>query len=190
MNGLVNYALEGFLRSTYGAAQWQTIAQRAGLGFDRFGPLLDYPPHLTDRVIAAAAEILHRPRDTVLEDLGTWLVAPRSDGRLRRLLRFGGLRFLDFLHSLEELPGRARLALPDFQLPDMRLRDLGEGAFCLQVQDPFAGAHHLVMGILRAMADDYGALVLIDGGDGAITIQLLDATHAEARQFDLAVGAP
>ena len=44
-------------------------------------------------------------------------------------------------------------------------------------------------GVLRAMADDYGALVLIDsaGTDGtALTVELLDMTFAAGRSCALA----
>lgn len=188
MYGLLNHALEGFLRDTYGVARWRAIAQTAGLAFDRFEPLLPYPADLTDLVVAAASERLGRSSETLLEDMGTWLVSPRSDGRLRRLLRFGGAHFDDFLHSLEELPDRARLALPDLNLPEIRLEEQGGGMFRLRVRELFAGAHHVLMGLLRAMADDYGALVLIEAGSGGIMLQLLDIGHAEARHFDLSVG--
>lgn len=56
----------------------------------------------------------------------------------------------------------------------------------------------VALGALRAMADDYGALVLIDpdlscatGMPGAaLSVQLLEAAHGTGRRFDLAmVGA-
>jgi hypothetical protein len=46
-------------------------------------------------------------------------------------------------------------------------------------------------GLLRAMADDYGALAVIEGEDGAgdgaavLTIRLLDTAFAEGRAFTL-----
>ena len=47
--------------------------------------------------------------------------------------------------------------------------------------------------MLRAMADDYGALVLLDyaepqDGLETVAIRLLDAAHAEGRRFSLAAG--
>jgi hypothetical protein len=193
MHGLVNRAMERFLRETFGAAAWQQIAARAGLPFDSFEALMIYDPALTHAVVAAAAQVLDRPLDTLMEDMGTWLVSHHSGERLRRLLRFGGVGFRDFLHSLEELPARARLALPDLKLPDMRLVDLGGREFTLSTTAPFPQAGYVLMGLLRAMADDYGSLVLLDmAGQGAvgdvIRIQLLDEDFAEGRRFDLAAG--
>lgn len=184
MLGLANHALESFVRGTFGPANWKAIVRRAGLASDHFEPLLRYPPELTDTLVDAAEAQLGRPRDTILEDLGTWLVS-RPEGRLRRLLRFGGVSFLDFLHSLEELPERARLAMPDLVVPDLKLSEHGAGLYTMTTDEHFSGAQHVVVGALRAMADDYGALVLIESGGDEIHIQLLDAQFAEARRFDL-----
>ncbi len=193
MHGLVNRAMERFLRDTFGGSAWQQIAARAALPLDSFEPLMLYDPALTIAVIDAAVLVLGRPADALLEDMGTYLVSRNSDERLRRLLRFGGVGFRDFLHSLEELPARARLALPDLKLPEMRLVDLGRRDFTLSTTAPFPGGGFVLMGLLRAMADDYGSLVVLDmAGQGAkgdmIRIQLLDEDYAEGRRFNLAAG--
>lgn len=191
MHGLINRSIQCFLRDTYGPALWADVAREARLGFDSFEAMLTYEARLTDAVIAAAARCLDRPRETVLEDLGTYLVSHPNLEALRRLLRFGGVSFVDFLHSLEDLPGRGRLALPDLDLPHLRLADLGPGEFALYCQSPLPGAGHVMMGLLRAMADDYGALALLDhqgsGPEGeVISIALLEQRFAEGRRFDLA----
>ena len=149
---------------------------------------------LTEAVIAAASRELNLPRETMLEDMGTALVSHRDRDGLRRLLRFGGVSFRDFLQSVEELPDRARLALPDLHLPDLQLSEDGGGAFTLTAAPPFDGAGYLLIGLLRAMADDYGALVVLDMAPSpdnrdVISILLLDEAHAEGRRFDLAMGA-
>jgi len=191
MHGLINRSIQGFLRDTYGAATWIRVAQEARLAFDNFEAMLVYDPALTEAVLAAAAKVLNRPRDSVMEDLGTYLVSHPNTEALRRLLRFGGVTFEDFLHSLEDLPERARLALPDLDLPSLDLIELGPGEFCLHVAAPFGGVGLVLVGLLRAMADDYGALVLLDRTDDGpgveqISINLLDHSHSKGRKFDLA----
>jgi hypothetical protein len=191
MHGLINRSIQCFLRDTYGPAIWRQVACTAGLGFDNFEPLLSYDPALTEAVLDAASRLLHRPRETVLEDLGTYLVSHPNLERLRRLLRFGGMTFQDFLHSLEDVRERSHLALPDLDLPDLRLLDLGEGVYRLHCSVMLPGVGHIVVGLLRAMADDYGALVLLDhdgcrDGDEVIAVQLLDHRHSAGRRFDLA----
>lgn len=194
MHGLINRSIQCFLRDTYGEALWFAVAQKAGLGLDGFEPMLIYDDRLTGAVIDAAAVLLDRPRESLLEDLGTYLVSHPNLESLRRLLRFGGVGFVDFLHSLDDLPGRARLALPDLDLPRITLQDSGEDHFTLHCASCIEGAGHIVVGLLRAMADDYGALVLLDHSGGApdnerVSIHLLESQFAAGRRFDLAMRA-
>lgn len=191
MHGLLNRSIQGFLRRTYGEAVWLDVAARAGLGPDGFEAMLDYDDNLTDRVINAAALRLDRPRDALLEDLGTYLVSHPDLERLRRLLRFGGTGFVDFLHSLDELPDRARMALPELELPELDLNEQRPDRFRLMCKSPLIGAGHVILGLLRAMADDYGSLAVLEH-EGSwpegeiIRIDLLDPRFSEGRRFDLA----
>ncbi len=190
MHGLSNRAIECFIRDTYGHRVWNEIACAGGLDFETFEAMLRYDPALTEAVLAAASERLGKPRDVLLEDVGTYLVSHPSTEAVRRLLRFGGVTFQDFLGSLEELPDRARLAVPDLDLPDLELIEHQEGAATLYCRSPVAGFGWVLVGVLRAIADDYGALVLLEhlgGGDGVemISIQVHEASFAEGRSFAL-----
>jgi len=190
MHGLINRSIQCFLRDTYGADRWRDIALSAGLGFGSFEPMLTYPPAQTEAVLRAAVAVLDRPRDALLEDLGTYLVADRNLEALRRLLRFGGVTFRDFLHSLDDMRGRGQLALPDLDLPDLELTEHSPDNFTLLCRFQVQGVGHVLMGLLRSMADDYGALVLLDYLGSApegetVSIHLLEARFAEGRRFDL-----
>lgn len=191
VHGLINRAIQTFLRDTYGAATWRRIAREADLGFDSFEPMLLYKRAQTVAVIKAATRILDRTPDSLLEDLGTALVSRSNTDPVRRLMRFGGVTFVDFLHSLEELRGRGRMAVHDLDLPDLQLDEAGPQIYRLTCTTKLPGATQVLTGLLRAMADDYGALVLLEydacsrQGD-AILVHLLDQNHAMARPFDLA----
>ena len=86
-----------------------------------------------------------------------------------------------------------RNALPDLALPPISVSDQGAGRYALGIGPGGAGLGPLLTGLLRAMADDYGALVLIDpcveGPGGAATIQLslLEPRFATPRAFALSV---
>ena len=194
MHGLINRSVQGFLQDTYGDAVWAAILRKADLPHDGFEPMLSYPPEETTAVLNAAALVLHRPVEGILEDMGTYLVSHPNAQTVRRLLRFGGGSFVDFLHSLGDLPDRARLALPDLNLPRLDLMDMGGGIYRLSCEMLLPGVGHAVVGLLRAMADDYGALVLLDHLGPAdapeedrvvVQIHLLSQTHAEAKAFHL-----
>ncbi len=109
MHGLVNRSIQCFLRDTYGAELWAKVASEAGISPAGFEALLSYDDGLTDVVIDAAARRLGKPREALLEDVGIYLAGLEP---LRRLLRFGGVDYVDFLQSLDELPERVRLAVP------------------------------------------------------------------------------
>ena len=191
MHGLINRSFEGFLRITYGAELWAGIVEDLDAGIDRFEPVLHYDDALSYRMLDSAATRLGKAPETLLEDFGTFLVAAPAAERVRRLLRFGGVDYEDFLASLEDLRGRARLAVPDLDLTQLELDDRGGGLYRLTCHTPNRGFGHVYLGLLRALADDYGALVLIDfegAADGAemLSIRLADADFAEGRAFDLA----
>ena len=51
-----------------------------------------------------------------------------------------------------------------------------------------------MLGVLRAMADDYGALAVLDhvgaaDGEETITITLVETDFAQGREFELGIGA-
>jgi len=191
MHGLINRSFESFLKVTYGASLWAGIAEELDAGFEQFEPVLHYDDALSYQMLESASNRLAKPPETLLEDFGTFLVAAPAAERVRRLLRFGGVDYEDFLASLEDLRGRARLAVPDLDLPQLELEDRGGGLYRLVCRSPHKGFGHVYLGMLRALADDYGALVLIefDGdADGAevLTIRLADVDFAEGRAFDLA----
>ncbi|HBQ36105.1 MAG TPA: heme NO-binding protein [Rhodobacteraceae bacterium] len=192
MHGLINRSLEGFIRDTYGKNTWKDVAKAADLGFDSFESMLEYDDALTYAVLDAAAALLVKPRETLLEDMGTYLVSNPKVEALRRLLRFGGVTYIEFLHSLEDLHERAKLAVPELHLPQLHLSGQPQtGDLKLVCAGGYVGFGHVLLGLLRAMADDYGALVLLDGidkgnGSGEISIQLVEASFADGRDFSLA----
>ncbi|MCA1337039.1 heme NO-binding domain-containing protein [Pseudooceanicola marinus] len=194
MHGLINRSLQCFLRDTYGAALWGDVVADADLPVAEFEAMLTYEDALTFRVLDAAEARLAKSRATLLEDLGTYLVShPHNEG-LRRLLRFAGVGYEDFLHSLDELPDRTRLAVSDLDLPQMELRQLSGNRYRITCSAYPPGFAHVLVGILRAMADDYGALVMLDHAghhqqEEVIEVTLVESAFAEGRAFDLGARA-
>jgi hypothetical protein len=187
MDALLLRSLQSYVIDTFGAARWQTVCRRAELPVDTFEPMLWYEPGTADHIAQVVATILRRPVEAVWEDVGIHLVTHPDREGVRRLLRFGGVSYADFLHSLEELPGRARLALPDLEVPDITLSEVGEDRFELRCQSHLRATQRVLVGLLTAMADDYGALCVIEpAGDDRTSISVLDRRHAKARRFDLA----
>jgi len=193
MHGLVNRSIQCFIRDSYGVDVWEEICRDADLGFDNFEAMLTYDNALTEAVLNAACLRLKQPRSSLLEDMGTYMVSNPDLDHLRRLLRFGGDTFEEFLHSLDDLHDRAKLALPDLDFPVLDLREHAPNSFSLIYRWDHHGFGLLVLGVVRAMADDYGALVVLDhnstiggsGDVGTISINLLDGEFTKGRTFEL-----
>jgi len=208
MHGLINKAIQSFLCESFGEALWQDVAQRSGLalelGAEGFEAMQLYDSHLGEAVLASASKLLAIPRESLLEDLGTFLVSNDRLEALRRLLRFGGVSFTDFLYSLDDLQGRTRLAVPELELPELTLSEDGPGRFALTCHRCPPGFGHVMVGILRTLADDYGALAVLEHcgsrpapatgarradqvPDELIMIELYDPAFHTGRRFELAV---
>jgi len=198
MHALINGAIQCFVTDTHGGDVWQNLLRHAGLDSAGFETLLRHDPSLTQSLIDAGACVLQRPKAEMLEDIGTYLVSHPHVEALRRLLRFGGEGYVDFLHSLDDLHDRARLAVSDLDLPELELHDHAADRFSLQCMTgaPYRpdtalqGFGHVMMGVLRAMADDYGALVVLELASGrtgceVIEISLIEQGYSAGRQFDL-----
>ena len=194
MHGLINRAIQSFVCVTYGQDRWMRVVQSADLGFSDFEAMLIYEDDLTFAVLDALCKDLDRTRADLLEDVGTFLVSNPEVEALRRLLRFGGVTYVEFLHSLDDLPDRARLAVSDLQLPALELREHGAHQFTLTCAPGLPGFGSVMLGVLRALADDYGALAFLEhsqqgAGREVISIALLETEFAAGRSFDLGARA-
>lgn len=190
MHGLINTAIQSFVVSTYGEDRWKKIMEDAELGFSEFEAMLMYTDEQSQNMFMALETTLERPLPEILEDLGTFLVSNPQVESLRRLLRFSGVNYSEFLQSLDDLPDRARLAVSDLELPGLELIELSSGTFELWCHAGISGYAYVMMGILRAMADDYGSLVILDyigkrDDVEVIAISVVDTEFAEGRSFEL-----
>ncbi|ASM72846.1 MULTISPECIES: heme NO-binding domain-containing protein [Roseobacteraceae] len=194
MHGLIYRALQCFVTDSYGPAKWVEATAIADLGFVEFEAMLMYDDTLAVRIIAAVGAVLNRPEPDLMEDVGTYLVShPNTEG-LRRLMRFGGVTFVELLHSLDDLPDRARLAVSDLNLPRIELHEYSSRHFSVICGTSIPRFGHVMMGLLRTLADDYGVLALLEfagGGQGAetVSITLVETEFSEGRSFALGARA-
>ncbi len=190
MHGMINRAFQGFLVETYGREVWDEVCSVAQLRFSDFEAMLHYEDHLTMACFEAAISLLHKNPNVLLEDVGTFLITHKPYAPLKRLLRFGGGTFPDFLMSLEELPDRGRMAMSNIEMPEIEVVRIDEQGFRVTAQWALPGIGPLLLGALRAMADDYGALatLCLDGIEGrreSLRIDIFDTAHSSGNDFVL-----
>lgn len=193
MHGLINWSIQCFVRDTYGDSAWSGALATADIEFTNFEALMHYEDALTYQVVDAACVQIGKPQDAFLEDLGTYLCTHPKLEAVRRLLRFGGETFPEFLCSLDDLADRTHLAVPDLEMPRLSLRSTSPGNVSLRCTSKYPFFGHVMVGILRAMADDYGMLVLLEyqgrnETEDMIAIQMLEAGFSQGREFTLTKG--
>lgn len=178
MNGLINRAIEEFLRSTYGEGLLQAVADEIAVAAGLASPIwVDFGPAALKR----ASFRLAKPCSEMFEDLGAWMTRIEP---IRRLLRFSGRDFREFLLRLDELPGRAHLVVPTLKVPRLEV-EASEQIVRVILLSPDTDWQFVLAGLIRGMADDYGALCLISVEDGAIRVDIWDEQFAEGRMFSL-----
>ncbi|MEM9795365.1 MAG: heme NO-binding domain-containing protein [Pseudomonadota bacterium] len=192
MHGMICKALEGFLVANHGPEVWDRVRREAGLPFTRFEPMRAYEPEMMVRLMESACRIVDRRTLPLLEDIGHWICTNPELDPVRRLFRFAGASYEDFILSLDDVHDRARMALPDLIVPRMRLVEHGNGRFDVTTYWPQPGASAVLTGVLRAMADDYGALAMIemsghrhagDHWEETVSLQLVERDFSEPRDF-------
>ncbi len=184
MLGLTNRAIEVFLRETYGENLWRDVARKSGVDPRGFNSLRNYPDALTSNILRSAASKLGKAPSEILEDTGSWLVRLEA---IRRLLRFSGSDFSDFVHSLEDLPGRARMALPELEFPTVSVTKVNNFNYLICGQDWPDGFQWVLAGALRGMTDDYGVLALIEANVNGVEMKVIEQDFAASKPFEFAV---
>lgn len=191
MHGLIFRTLEAFISETFGPASWERAVALSDIPVTSFEAMMQYDAAYFPKVLAGCAEVLDRPQSVILEDVGAYLITHQNHASVRRLMRFGGTTFSELLHSLDELPGRTRLAVSGLDLPQVQVHEPMPKTFMICCRGNLIGFGHVLVGLLRAMADDYGTLAVLDhlgNRDGAelIEVTVVQAAFADDRGFSLA----
>ena len=160
MLGLINKGLEDFIIELRGQAEWARICSELGFEESRFEALINYPPDVTDKLLDACAHALNLEKRELLDDFGTFITVGERGEVLRKFLRIGGANYRSFLFSLPRLMQILRASIPGFQWPHLKLHHVSACQFELYESD-FELINLVFLGILRAMADEYKALISI-----------------------------
>ena len=191
MLGVVNKVIESFVRQRYGDKLWADVLVDLSLPGYEFEAMLTYEDGITYDLIDGLAKRQSKMYQDILEDIGGYLVAEDSQASVRRLLRFGGATFEDFLLSLDDLNDRVALALDILDMPTVAVEPISAEKVHIRVVPKWHGFSDVLMGLLRALADDYSALVFMDRIEDAkstecIEVILIDHHHSAGTSFDLA----
>ncbi len=182
MLALINRSFELFVRDCYGKALWERLARQAKVDPRGFFLLQHSSEAVTKVMISEASRILRKSADELLEDLGGWLTRREP---IRRLLRFGGRDYPEFIESFSEFPGRAVMVIDSLEAPKLRVTAYSMSLYEVEVDSDSDIWVVLLAGVLRGMADDYGALVVIAIEGHVLRIDIALSEYGVMRPFPL-----
>ncbi|MEL6585796.1 MAG: heme NO-binding domain-containing protein [Pseudomonadota bacterium] len=154
MHGMICKALEGYVRTTHGDGIWDQACRDAGIKTRSFETVHEYPDEKFDRVLMSVAGTLGRRIAVLMEDMGMWVVTHPPLAPVRRLFRFSGETLIssrDTMNALNVSPEKRN-----------SLRSDEPGAYVVRSTWVSEGGGPLLCGVLQALADEYGALVLLE----------------------------
>jgi len=182
MLGLVNRSLVEFVGEFHGEAGVAQLHRELPELPSRFEALVDYPIHQTAGLISFVARLRDVEHSTILDDLGTYSVIRLWDARLRDCLLSCGKDFNDFLRNLPIVIGSISRIEPRIRVGDLQIEEKAASRFLVHVADQMGLLGDVLQGVLRTIADEFGALTLIERsskkGAVRISINVFDPGHS------------
>lgn len=182
MNGLINRSFELFVREGHGDRVWERLARQAKVDPRGFLLLQHFPDSMTHALFAEAAKIFRKPADELAEDLGGWLTRREP---IRRLLRFSGRDFPEFIESVSEFPDRASMLIKSLKIPRIQVMAHSRSLYHVEIDSDTGILTMLMAGVLRGMADDYGALAVIQIEGAVLRVDIALSEYCVTRPFAL-----
>lgn len=152
MYGLVNQAVEDFVRQGFGDAAWKQIRDNAGLDVEMFVSMNSYPDEVTYKLVQAATEVLNLDAARILEAFGEhWVLYTAQEGYGQMLSMFG-TDLESFLLNLDNLHSHVGLTFPALRPPSFSVERVeGGGGLLLHYRSQRAGLAPMVIGLLKGL---------------------------------------
>lgn len=154
MYGIVNRAVEDLVISSAGEETWQKIKALAGLQKLQILESSNYDDDITNKLVAAASQILEQPVDDILHAFGShWVMYTGREGWVS-MFSTSGDDMLDFLKNLDDMHARVNAAMPEGKMPEFTLLEKGD-AYHLEYRSSREGLAPMVAGILSGLAEHF-----------------------------------
>jgi hypothetical protein len=163
MYGLINKAVEGLVRSRFGAETWHRIRARAGLKDEPFVSMEQYGDDVTYGLVAAASAELGVPAEAILEEFGLYWVRYTADAGYGELMITAGRTLPEFLENLDQMHTRVQLSFPNLRPPSFTVRNATSDSLELHYYSERAGLAPLVVGLLKGLGERFGLTLEIAG---------------------------
>ncbi|MEM1415832.1 MAG: heme NO-binding domain-containing protein [Myxococcota bacterium] len=156
MYGLVNKAIQDFVTREHGPEAWERIRVAAEVDVLEFVCMSPYPDDLTYRLVAAAADELAQPAETVLEGFGEYWIRFSAEEGYGELMHMWGSSLEEFLGHMNDLHARISMVFPELRPPRIRCEALSDDMLALHYESDRPGLAPFVTGLLRGLGKRFG----------------------------------
>jgi len=152
MYGLVNQALEDFVKQGFGDAAWNRVRDGAGISLDMFVSMDSYPDEVTYKLVGAATEVLGLNTAQILEAFGEHWVLYTAQAGYGEMLAMFGSDLRAFLLNLDNLHSHVAMTFPDLRPPSFKVEPVdGSDSLLLHYRSQRAGLAPMVIGLLKGL---------------------------------------
>jgi len=152
MYGLVNQALEDYVRQGFGESTWTKVRDGAGIDLDMFVSMDSYPDDVTYRLVGSATAVLGMDASQVLEAFGEHWVLYTAQAGYGELLSMFGSDLRTFLQHLDNLHSHVGLTFPQLRPPSFSVQSVGDSdSLLLHYRSQRAGLAPMVIGLIKGL---------------------------------------
>ena len=162
MYGMINQAVKHLIVEKFGETTWGKIRSTAGVEDDEFLAMEQYPDEMTYRLVQVSSDVLEMPATDVLEAFGEHWIEYTSKAGYEELLNGAGANLEECLHNLDQLHTRVRLGMPHLAPPSFEVETSDDGSYLLHYFSHRDGLAHLVIGLVRGLAERLGERVEVE----------------------------
>ncbi|MBW4474922.1 MAG: heme NO-binding domain-containing protein [Stenomitos rutilans HA7619-LM2] len=161
MYGLVNKAIEGMIRSQFGAETWETIKQAAAVRVEVFVSMEAYPDDMTHRLVKAASQTLGLSAADIMQAFGEYWVQYTAQEGYGELLEMAGDTLPDFLQNLDNLHAHVGVVFPQLQPPSFECTALAADSLNLHYRSNREGLAEMVVGLVKGLGTRFDTPVTV-----------------------------
>lgn len=150
MYGMVNRAIEQFIREEHGEEVWERVASKASVSAD-FISMQQYPDSVSVDLVVGLSEVTGTGPAQVLADVGEYWVSFAYNSSYGDLLDIAGDTLPEVLANLDEMHTRVGQSFDDLNTPSFWVSDLTEDSMILHYSSNREGLAPMVVGLVRGL---------------------------------------
>ncbi|XP_030008891.1 guanylate cyclase soluble subunit beta-2 [Sphaeramia orbicularis] len=154
MYGFINSCLQSLVVDRFGLEVWDQISSAPGVQ-DTFMTYTVYDDVLTLDLVKEVCSLLDVPADTVLKLFGEHFFSFCKQAGYDTMLRTLGGTLVEFIGNLDALHSYLALSYQEMNAPSFRVETAEDGTMLLHYYSDRKGLHHIVPGIIEAVAKDF-----------------------------------